>query len=316
MREINQRRMRCFNEVLVQRSIRKAADALKMDASVLTRQIRLLEEEIGETLFERQARGMEPTEAALHLLEYWRGCEAAQEQLKERLQSGRGPQSGTVRIVVNPGYVESLMTQVLIDFFRHYPQLHIEVDSLSVDEILMELLENRAHIGIAFNPPAHADIEWRASAKQPVGALVRHDHPLARHKGAITVKELLEHPLGVMPMDFGPGQMLHTLAREEHVEPLQAMLTNSLVVLQHLVRGGGVATLADAHRLIPRVGDDATVFVPLRHPLARSARAAVLVKARRPLGLAADELLHRLLTRMSPFAEAPAPKTKSVRRTA
>ena len=305
MQEIGQRRMRYFREVLSQGSIRKAADNLNTAASVIARQIKLLEEEIGEMLFERQPRGMVATEAAMHLLAYLHSCEAQQKQLEERLQALHGLQAGSVRILVAAGYVDALMTQVLLEFRARHPGLRIAVETASAHEVLAELARNRAHIGIAFNPPAHPDIEWRASVPRRIGAVVRRDHPLAQCAGSsISPRELFAHALGVMPSSFGVGQMVREMALEENVELRPRLLTNSIPVMRHFVASGlGVALGADDRS--ERQGiPEAAVFIPIRHAAAESAHVVLLVKARRPLGAAADELLRWILERMSPFSQA------------
>ncbi|WP_018440948.1 LysR family transcriptional regulator [Trinickia symbiotica] len=301
--------MRYFLAVLEHESLRRAAAELNTSPSVISRQIRLLEDDLGAVLFERTSRGIAPTEAARHLFEYAKACELQQEHLRDRLH---GVIQGSVRIAATEGFIETLMDEALIDFLARFPKVDVSLHVCPANEVVAQVLEELAHIGLTYNPPVTPEIRFCASTRQPVMLAVHPNHPLASARRPVAMREAVLYPFSLMPDAFGLGQLVRMAAYAEKIRLEPTFVANSLFALTRFARtGSGVAFLTEfAMTRELRVGE--LVAVPISQPLLQNAHARALVKTDRPMTRATSECLKHIASRMSVFNTTPDEKTRPI----
>lgn len=302
MRDLNQRRMRYFYEVWRHKSIRGAAETLNTAPSVITRQIKLLEEEVGVKLFDRQSRGVKPTDAAQLLLEFWQGCQAQQEYFEEQLKSLNGLQNGHIRIALSEGFIDILNSKVLGAFAQTYPGIKVYIDILPVNSILNDVASGKAHFGIAFNPSIRDDVHYIASCKQPIKLLLRSDHALTKLKQPINFKDILKFPIAIMPSEYGTGQALKYVFHMENISLNPVLTTNSLAALRHYVLNTNAVTFIAEFSAFSDVVSGQLTTLEIDNVILNNIYGRLMTKKLSLISPAATELIEWILNRMEIFS--------------
>ncbi|WP_457807737.1 LysR family transcriptional regulator [Kushneria sp. EE4] len=300
--QLSPRSIHYFNEAIAAGSIRSASDRLDIEPSVISRQIRQLEQCLGMSLMERHGRGVRPTEAGELLSDFHRERQASEQSLLGKLAALDGLERGQIRLSISEGYNDILAGGVLGSFSTRHPALQITLMLASVNGVVRQVFEGQAHLGVAYSPRLMPGIHAVASVRQPVHLLVRPGHPLTRKGRPLSVKEILNWPLALIDHGFGLRQLIDTVEVIEKCNFQATLISNSLATLKHYVTNSdGVTFMAEvaAHK---EIRQKQLVALPIDHPVFMNAETHVLARSGRPLSPGALELLHHIL-HTPPFCE-------------
>ena len=187
-----------FLTVARERNITNAAKALHITQPTLSRQMALLEDEIGAKLFLRDSRPLSLTNEGLLLrrraeevLELIKKTEmelAAQEELVE----------GTVSIGCGELASVKLLTELIADFSRRYPRVVFDIYTANADQVKRRMDDGLTDVGLLLEP---VDLERYEYIRMPVrerwAAVMPAGVPLAKRK-YVTANELAPIPV-IMP---------------------------------------------------------------------------------------------------------------------
>ena len=121
------RQLRYFVVLANQQHFGKASSVLHVAQPALTRQIQLLEEELGVRLFERHSRGATPTEEALFLLERASFLLRYAEQMKQDMTARQREARGPVAIGVSPGLALLLAVPLTRAVHQRLPEVRLRL---------------------------------------------------------------------------------------------------------------------------------------------------------------------------------------------
>ncbi len=140
--------LRAFCSVAAGGGFSRAAAALGVAQSVLSRQVSALEAELGGRLFHRTGRGVLPTELGLALLPRAKAVLAESEQLVVEAGGMRGSPIGSVDLGVVPGWAQPLISTLCSRLLRDYPRVRLRVHEAYSGQVEEWVATGRVEVAI------------------------------------------------------------------------------------------------------------------------------------------------------------------------
>lgn len=158
--------IRAFLAVAETGSLSGAARVLSQSQPTLGRQVKLLEEQLGLRLFERQPRGLALTPTGESLLEPALAMREAFHQLNLRAAGRDERMRGTVRITASDVVARHVMPQIVAKIRRIEPDIQIELVPTNESE---NLLFREADIAVRMYRSTQLDVITKQIAIAPMG---------------------------------------------------------------------------------------------------------------------------------------------------
>lgn len=187
------RQLRYFVAVAEQGNISRAAKSIFLTQSALSRQIKALEDEIGQCLLERQAHSIRLTPAGEALLHDARNLLQHAEQVLERARNaGRGPR---LRIGYAPSLAAGILSPAVENFTQAHPNARVELLDSSTNQMLIALESGALDVALSVGEQRGTrGLTWEVLVRAPWCLAVSRNHPLAR-RSQVTLAEVLREPL-------------------------------------------------------------------------------------------------------------------------
>ncbi len=188
-----------FRHVAELGSFTRAASFLSVVQPALSRQVRQLEVELGQNLFERNGRGVVLTDAGARLLEHTRGILTQVGRARQELEDQRDGDSGHFALGLPPSLGSSVTVPLVKAFARSLPNARLAtVEGLSA-YILEWLSVGRVDCALVYNATASATVDLQPLlddqlylmaplATSPAGGT-------AAPRESITLSALADYPL-------------------------------------------------------------------------------------------------------------------------
>jgi LysR family cyn operon transcriptional activator len=200
-------------------SFTRAAERTHVTQSTLSHQIRQLEEEIGQPLFERIGRRVVTTEAGELFFGFALRALREVDQGIAMLKPGGGNLTGQVRIGATHTFNIGLIPECVALFLARHPTVQVRVEELAADQIAAGLHAGDLDIGIAYRPTGPTDLWFEPLYNEEMVLVVGDHHPLAGRK-RIRMVELHQQRLVLLPGYFATRALLEECFKASGAEPV------------------------------------------------------------------------------------------------
>lgn len=235
-----------FLEVAKLQSFSRAAEKLYRTQPAISAQVRLIEQECGEKLFDRSGKRVLLTPAGEILFRYAQRLIELQKKALQAIAELNQTPRGKLYIGANEATCLYVIPKTFARFKETYPLVQISIYRNFSHKIMQKVQEGAVDMGIVTLPQQAPNMEVIPLFKDEMQVVVPKSHPLAKNK-SVTLEEFSNYPL-VVPKTGRTRVLLDRLLRDFRGHVQISMELASVETIKKFVGAGlGISLVSRAY---------------------------------------------------------------------
>ena len=262
------RALKYFLTVAREGSITKAANSLGLTQPNLSRQINILERDIGKKLFNRSNYKIKLTSEGILLKKRAEEIIDMIEKTRAEFKSSDKIIAGDIRIGGGETHAIELITKIMRNIQKDYPNIQYHLHSGNSDDVSEKLDKGLLDFGILIEPAGILKYDFiKIPAKDTWGVLMRKDSKLAKKK-FITKNDLIKLPIicSRQAVYNRPSDNKFVEWFQSDFDKLNIVATYNLIYNASIMVKSGIGYAIGLDKLINTNGSS-LCFVPLKPKL-------------------------------------------------
>jgi len=223
-----------FRDLVDTQSFSKAAQLNHVTQSAVSQQIRAIEDRFGCPLLERGGKRVSLTREGKIFYEACRTLTTEYENLIHRFQEIKKIVEGTIRIATVYSVGLHDLPPILKSYMKECPQVHIQLEYLTNDEIYENILNGTIDIGLVVYPTQRKNIKIEPFRRERLVVVVAPSHPFAS-RNKVSLKEVSTQKFIAFDSETPTRKAIDKIFRELNLEVTPVMEFDNIEVIKRAV---------------------------------------------------------------------------------
>jgi len=215
-------------------SFSRAAAKVRVAQPSLSQQIRKLESEVGQPLFDRLPRSVVLTEAGHCLIDYARQILASIGDARRCVDELKGEVAGRVAVGAIPTIAPYVLPGLVVTFQKHYPDVILEIVEDVTDNITRRIEAGELDVALASTCRLSSTLRRESVGSEPLLLLVPKAHPLGK-KALVEFDDLKSQRFLLLHEMHCLSQQVNHLLESRRLRPEVALAGSQLSTIANMV---------------------------------------------------------------------------------